>query len=445
MALPRVAIVGRPNVGKSSLFNRLIGRRVAIVEPTAGVTRDRVIETLQHGGRRFELIDTGGLGLVDAAELKDDIEAQIEVALQSADLILFVVDGKQGRVPGDDFVARRLRKLTAPLLLVANKVETWTEEQGTPEWLQFGFGEPVIVSARDGFGCSDLLARVVAALPQKRAEEDEPAAAALKFAIVGKRNSGKSTLINRLCGEQRVIVSPVPGTTRDAVDVAFTFQGQPMVAIDTAGARKKKSVEHAIELFSHTRATESVRRADVVVHLFDVREQVSQVDKAIAAYCVQHHKPVVLVGNKIDQAPDVDLKQWDAYLRQQLPGLDHAPVAFLSALDGTNVEPVLALLVELQQQGRTQLPTPKLNAVLQAARDRLLPKGRGQFPKLFYGTQIAVEPITVLVFVNEPKLFDGQYERYLAQVLRDHFHCPEVPIRLVFRRRSKVVLSGGAG
>lgn len=441
MSLPRIAIVGRPNVGKSSLFNRLVGRRVSIVEPTAGVTRDRVTVVMRHDGRRFELTDTGGLGMVDEEQLKDHIDAQIAVAMATADLILFVVDGKEGRVPGDDLVARRLRRLNKKLLLVANKVETWLEEQVIAEWLRLGFGEPIAVSARDGFGITDLFTELVTALPPKTDAEDEPDVEVLKFAIVGKRNSGKSTLINRLCGEDRVIVSEMPGTTRDAVDVEFQLGGRSLLAIDTAGVRKKKSVEHAIEMFSHARSTESIRRAQMVIHLFDVRDSVSQVDKSVAAYCVEHHKPVLLVGNKIDLAPDVDLKKWDTYMRQQLPGLDHAPIAFLSAKDGTNVGPVIELLFELQAQARTEMSTGRLNAVLQAARDKLLPQGRGRFPKLFYGTQIATDPITLLVFVNDPKLFDGQYERYLSQVLRDNFNCPEVPIRLIFRRRDKIVLS----
>jgi GTP-binding protein len=237
-----------------------------------------------------------------------------------------------------------------------------------------------------------------------------------------------------------VIVHELPGTTRDAIDVVFDFDGRKVMAIDTAGVRKKKSVEHAIELFSHARGTASIRRADAVLHLFDVREPISQVDKSLAAYCVEHHKPVILVGNKIDLAPTVDLPKWDAYIRQQLPGLDHAPVAFLSAQDGTNVEPTIDLLFDLRAQARTNMPTPQLNAALQAARQKLLPQGRGRFPKLFYGTQTGTEPISVLVFVNEPKLFRGQYERYLAQVLREQFGCQEVPIRLSFRRREKVVL-----
>ncbi len=440
VTIPRVAIVGRPNVGKSSLFNRLLGRRVSIVEPTAGVTRDRVAAPMQAGERRFELVDTGGLGLVDEALLKEHVEAQIAVALASADVVVFVVDGKEGRVPGDDYVAQRLRPLGKTVLLVANKVEAFHEEIGVAEWLRLGFGEPIAVSAKEGFGASTLLDRVVAALPPKAEAEDVADGDALRFAIIGKRNSGKSTLLNQLAGEERAIVSEIPGTTRDAIDVAFEFDGKKLLAIDTAGVRKKKSLEHAIELFAHSRSNDSIRRSHVCVHLFDVREPISQVDKSLAAYCVEQHKPVVLVGNKVDLAPELDLKKWDAYLKQQLPGLDHAPVVFVSARDGLNVDGMLGLLFELRAQTRVQMSTAKLNKVLQQARDRLLPSSGGHFPKLFYGTQTGTEPLSVLVFVNEPRLFRGQYERYLTQVLRDAFDCPEVPIRLSFRRREKVVL-----
>jgi GTP-binding protein len=439
---PRVTIIGRPNVGKSSLFNRLVGRRVAIVEPTAGVTRDRVVVPVRYGDRSFDLIDTGGLGMVDEALLREHVEAQIGFALETADVIVFVVDGKEGHVPGDDMVARRLRPLGKKVVLVANKVESHHEELSLPAWQRLGFGDPVSVSAKEGFGASVLLDRILTELPPKAEDEDEAEGDVLRFAIVGKRNSGKSTLTNELVGEERVIVSEVPGTTRDAIDVVFEFEGKKLMAIDTAGVRKKKSLEHAIELFAHNRSNDSIRRAHVVVHMFDVREPISQVDKTLAAYCVEHHKPVILVGNKIDLAPELDLQKWDAYIKQQLAGLDHAPVVFLSAQEGTNVDGMLELLFDLRAQTQRTIPTGRLNAVLGEARDRQLPSAGGHFPKLFYGTQTGTEPVSLLVFVNEPRLFRGQYERYLVQVLREAFDCHEVPIRIAFRRRDKIVLGG---
>ena len=437
-------IVGRPNVGKSSLLNRLVGRRVSIVEPTAGVTRDRVSAELSWDGRRFELTDTGGLGLVDEEQLKAHIEMQIDAAIGGGDLVLFVVDGKEGIVPGDEMVARRLRRLDKPVLLVANKVESRWDEFALHEWLRLGFGDPHPVSAIEGTGISDLKDLVAARLPAEDDDEqpgdDDPADDVLRFAVVGKRNSGKSTLINALAGEQRVIVSEIPGTTRDAVDVVFEYDGHRAIAIDTAGVRKKRSIQDAIEFYSYSRATASIRRADVVLLLFDITEPISQVDKKIADYCVEHHKPVLICGNKIDLADELQIGNWDDYVRQQLPGLGFAPIAFVSAAEGENLAATLGVLRELRDQTRIQLPTAELNAVLQRARERLAPKGPGKIPKLFYATQIGTQPLSVLVFVNEPKLFTGQYERYLKNRLREAFECEEVPLRLVFRRREKVEL-----
>ncbi len=438
MSLPLIAIVGRPNVGKSSLLNRLAGRRVSIVEPTAGVTRDRVVVPIETEGRRFDVMDTGGLGLVDEERLKQHIESQIEVALERCDGVLFLVDGKEGLVPGDEMVAQKLRRLGRPTALVVNKIESHQEELSVTAWTRLGFGEPLPISALEGFGISDVLHKAVEMLPEKRPEEDEaPDEGMLKFAVVGKRNSGKSTLINLLAGEERVIVSEIPGTTRDAVDVVFDFGDRQMLAIDTAGVRKKSRLEDAIEFFSYSRATESIRRADVVVHMFDVRETISQVDKKVARYYSDHHKPVLVVGNKIDLAPELDIEKWDTYIRQQLAGLRHAPVSFISALQNTNVQETLDILFELRDQAGRKFPTARLNECLQKAKVKLSPKNRGRVPKLYYGTQLGTHPPTILIFVNEPKMFRGQYERYLVNVLREEFDLDEVPIRIVFRERKR--------
>lgn len=430
-------------------MNRLVGRRVSIVEPTAGVTRDRVSVILRQDGVAFELIDTGGLGLVDEALLKQHVEAQISVAIDMADLILFLVDGKEGRVPSDDMVARRLRTLLKTgkkVVLVANKVESYYDEVGSSNWVRLGFGEPMVISAKEGFGIHDLMERISQEVPEAAAQDEvEEDNSTLRFAIVGKRNSGKSTMLNRLADEERVIVSDVPGTTRDAVDIEFEHEGKKLLAIDTAGVRKKKSIEHAIEIFAHSRSNESIRRSHVCVHMFDVREKISQVDKALAAYCVEQHKPVILVGNKVDLAEKegggaFDIEKWDTYIKHQLPGLDHAPVVFVSALEGTNVQDMLALLFDLREQTCRDFPTPLLNDELQRAREKLMPSG-GNIPKLFYGTQIGTEPVSVIVFVNDPRLFKGQYQRYLEQRMRDRFDCQEVPVRIIFKRREKVVLN----
>ena len=427
-------------------MNRLVGRRVSIVEPTAGVTRDRVSVVVRTDDYAFELVDTGGLGLVDEVQLKEHVESQIHVAIDTADLILFLVDGKAGRVPGDDMVAKRLRPLHQKVLLVANKMESYYDEIAVSQWERLGFGEASVMSAKEGFGVHDLLERIGQALPEAiaaaSADEDDDT---LRFAIVGKRNSGKSTMLNRLAEEDRVIVSDVPGTTRDAVDVELEHDGKKLLAIDTAGVRKKASVGHAIELFAHSRSTESIRRAHVCVHMFDVREKISQVDKALSAYCVEQSKPVILVGNKIDLAEkenggSFDIEKWDKYIKQQLPGVDHAPVVFLSALEGTNVADMLSLLFDLRDQTTRDMPTPQLNDELQRAKEKLMPSG-GNIPKLFYGTQVGKEPITIVVFVNDPRLFKGPYTRYLEQRLRDRFDCQEVPIKIIYRRREKVILN----
>ena len=305
---------------------------------------------MDWGHRRFEVIDTGGLGLVDDVLLKDHIEAQIEVALELADQILFVVDGKEGLVPGDEMVAQRLRRKSDSVLLVVNKIESRWEEVSVSQWIKLGYGEPMPVSALEGFGTTDLLDRIVQRLPAKDEVAEDVEDDVLRFAVVGKRNAGKSTLINRLVGEDRVIVSEVPGTTRDAVDVEFEHNQRRLVAIDTAGVRKKRSLEDAIEFFSYMRSLQSVRRADVVLHMFDIAEEISQVDKKLANYTVEQSKPVVLVGNKSDLAEDIALKKWDNYIRQQLAGMSFAPVSFISARDGFNIDATVDLLFDLRAQ-----------------------------------------------------------------------------------------------
>lgn len=444
MSLQRVIIIGRPNVGKSSLLNRFAGRRVSIVEPTAGVTRDRVAITVEWQERMFEFVDTGGLGLVDDHLLKDHVEAQIQIALDGCDLVLFVVDAKEGLVPMDEMVAQRLRRMADKVKLVVNKVESQWDEYSVDDWYRLGFGSPLPVSANEGFGITDLLDEVCEFLPTRDQDPlidlDEQGDDMLRVAIVGKRNSGKSTLVNLLLGEERVIVSEVPGTTRDSVDVEFDSKGRKILLIDTAGIRKKSSIADAIEFYSQARAYSAIRRAHVVIHMFDITQKISQVDKKISDFCVENGKSVLIVGNKLDLAEELQLKKWDSYIKQQLTGLLFCPVSFMSALDNENVDDTVEVLFDLRTQSRTQVSTSKLNDALQEAKQKLQPKSRSVMPKLFYGTQVGIEPIRMVVFVNEPKLFRGQYERYLQNFLQKAFDVEEVPIQLIFKKREKVKL-----
>ena len=441
MPIPSVAIVGRPNVGKSSLLNAMARRRVSIVEPTAGVTRDRVSFFIKWQDHEFEVVDTGGMGLVDEVMLKQHVHSQIEVAMDQADMILFVFDAKEGLGPLDELVADKVRKLEKPVILCANKVESNRDELEAADAWRLGLGEPHQISAKEGYGVSDLMDLIVESMPRWPIDEEKEEMG-LKMTIVGKRNSGKSTLVNLLSGAERCIVSEIAGTTRDAVDVRFERDGKVWTAIDTAGLRKKTRVQDAIEFFSLARSERSIRRADVVLLMFDMTEEISQVDKKLAAFVVQNYKPCILLGNKLDLAEDAgkDPAQWEAYLREQLPGLAFAPISFISALEDINVEATLGLVEDLHKQSGFETTTADLNKVLQKAKQMHAPRDKGARPKLFYATQVDKNPPTLLVFVNDPKYFTGQYDRYLQNQLRHSFPWKEVPIRLVYRRREKVDL-----
>jgi GTP-binding protein len=441
MSLPIVAIVGRPNVGKSSLLNRLARQRIAIVEPTAGVTRDRVSKLLEHEDRWFEIVDTGGMGLETDAELAADIDRQIATALAEASVVVFVCDVRDGPVPLDREVAERLRPVEAPVILAANKADTDRLETAAADFHQLGY-EPVLpISAKHGRGRRELLDAILARLPAEAAEES-PADVAMRLAVVGKRNAGKSTFINALAGSERVIVSEVPGTTRDAVDIRFEKDGLTYVAIDTAGLRKRKSLSGDIEFYSMTRALRSIGRADVVLFLIDAAVPVSRVDKKLGAEIAANMKPVVLVVNKWDLATDeATTGEYADYLTKVLPGLDYAPLAFTTATDAKNVLSVIDLARNLYKQARSRVPTAELNRVVEdAIRARRPPSPRARLPRVFFATQVAVEPPTIVLFVNDPDLFAQDYRRFIENRFREELPFPEVPIRLVFRahREKKV-------
>ena len=441
MTIPVVTIVGRPNVGKSSLLNCLAKRRISIVEPTSGVTRDRVSTEIQYKDYVFELVDTGGMGVKDVDGLTEEIETQIEIALSSADVILFAVDVREGVTSLDVMVAEKLRRLNKKVILVANKVDTPKFEYFAADFNKLGFGEPVPISAIEGFGRSELLDRIVSLLP---APHQEPVSAEpiMKLAIVGKRNAGKSTLINTLAKEQRVIVSEVPGTTRDSIDVRFEVNGRKFLAIDTAGVRKKRQVKDSIEFYSMARAERSIRRADVVLFLIDATLKVSEVDKKLGDYVISESKPCIIVINKWDLVRDVETGKYNDYIYKCLPGLSFAPISFVSAKNNDHVSDMIHLALELYEQTNTRVSTSEVNQALEEALALHRPtRKKSRSPKIYYATQVSVAPPTFILFVNDPKLFDSDYERYLSKQLRNKLPFPEVPLKFHFRARTKVQLS----
>jgi len=443
MPVPKVVIVGRPNVGKSSLLNWLAGKRIAIVDPTAGVTRDRVTWLMHADDRYFELVDTGGMGIEDADNLTADIERQIEVGIDEADLILFVTDGRVGRAALDEMVAERLRKVDKPKLLVVNKCDSPRLDAEIHEFRKLHEGNIVVTSVKGNRNRNELLTAILDSLPTAQDHEQEEGSRLesepeLKLAIVGRRNVGKSTFINALAQAERVIVSEVPGTTRDSIDVRFEIDGKTIVAIDTPGVRKRKSLANDIEFYGLTRARRSIRRADVVLMFFDSQETISRVDKQLLQDIGDQHKPCVFVVNKWDLAEDMTTEAWMNYLFGAFSMLRHCPVAFLTASENRNVKKVVNLAQSIFKQSRTRVPTAGINNVIRAAiRHTAPPYRRNKRPKIFYATQVAVEPPTIVLKCNDPSLFDEPWKRYLLGVLREELPFHEVPIRLIFRRRGR--------
>ena len=441
MGLPVVAIIGRPNVGKSSLLNALAGEMISIVEPTAGVTRDRVSTFIGRDGRYFELIDTGGYGIVDSDQLSDHIEGQILQAIESANLVLFVVDVREGITPLDQKIAELLRKHKLDVMGVANKADTARLFPAAGEFVRLGFGEFFCVSAQNNLNISILLERIFERLKHLETT-GAPPEPVMKIAIVGKRNAGKSSIVNAIAGTERVIVSEVPGTTRDAIDVRIEKDGKTLVVIDTAGVRKKAKMaktDNSIEFYSYVRATRSISRADIVWLLIDATEPVWQVDKGLAHLIAEEYKTCIIVVNKWDLAKDrAATGDYEEYLTKMLPGLKYAPIAFTTATEAKNVQSVLDLSAELFKQANTWITTGRLNKAFEIIRtERAAPSKRGaKWPKIYYVTQVAVNPVTIMMFVNDPGLFDENYRRFVAGRLRELLPIAEVPIRLLARPKT---------
>ena len=436
MALPVVAIIGRPNVGKSSLLNALAGQMISIVEPTAGVTRDRVSAIVERHDHYFELVDTGGYGIVDSDQLSDHIEQQIMQAIDKADLVLFMVDIRDGIVPLDETITRLLRKKNLNVIGVANKADTARLFPAAGEFSRLGFGEFLCISAQNNLNQSVLLDDIFDRFSSS--DLGEPAKPIMKIAMVGKRNAGKSTLVNAMVGEDRVIVSETPGTTRDAVDVRFEKDGKTIVVIDTAGIRKKNKMADSIEFYSNVRVNRSIRRADVILFMIEATLNLSQVDKKLARFIAEEYKSCILVINKWDLAKDsAGTDDYEEYLTKMLPGLRYAPLAFTTASEARNVQSVLDLATQIFKQTITEISTATLNKafdIIKEERITAAKRHKGGWPKIYYATQIAANPITILMFVNKPELFEENYLKFVANRLRTMLPIEEVPIRLLTRR-----------
>lgn len=435
--LPKVAIVGRPNVGKSSLFNWLANVRISIVEPTPGVTRDRLSTPIELDDNCWvDLIDTGGMGVIDKDDLTEDVEKQIAIAIKEASVVLFVGDARDGVVPLDELVAKKLRLVNKPVIMVVNKCDVAKYESNAQDFRRFGYAPFLMVSAHQGRGRADLLEAIKAALPKDWDDLAAPKEAELKIAIVGRRNVGKSTFINSLAEEDRVIVSEVAGTTRDSIDVRFERDGKTIVAIDTAGIRRKGSVADSIEFYSLARAERSIRRADVVLLFFDAEQTTSIVDKQLVSYIAENYKPAIFVVNKWDLLKKQGklTGEWAEYLHKTFPALEHVPIAFTTAMDHKNVVKVLNLAQMLQKQSQSRVSTAKLNDCLRKAIEKKPPTMRhGKNPRLYYATQTDVNPPTMILFTNVHDVFSESYQRYLMKRIRNELPFKEVPVRFMWR------------
>jgi GTP-binding protein len=438
MAVPQVVIVGRPNVGKSSLLNWLAGKRISIVDDQAGVTRDRVTHLMDHNARFFELVDTGGIGIEDADNLTKEVEQQITAALEAADIVLFVVDTRSGTLPLDNEVAKRLRYIDKPIICVANKTDDERLEPQADEFYKFGL-KLVKVSTLQNRGKDELLGEIHRKLPTNVMFEKLPDEPVMKVAIVGRRNVGKSTFVNTLAKAERMIVSEIPGTTRDSVDVQFELDGKTFVAIDTAGVRRHKSIRTDIDFYSFHRAQRSIRRADIVLLFFDCTQRLSKVDKQLSKYIADNYKACIFVVNKWDLLyGQMPTERWVDYLRDTFPTMWHVPIAFITGQTGKNVKALLNHAQHLFKQSLQRVATSELNRLVRAALTKHPPPMHGILrPKIYYATQVSIQPPTIVLISNEPKAFTSQYRRYLLSVLRDNLSFGEVPIKMYLQKRRR--------
>ncbi|GMR10350.1 MAG: ribosome biogenesis GTPase Der [Anaerolineae bacterium] len=441
MAKPIVALVGRPNVGKSTLFNRLVGERLAVVHEHPGTTRDRLVTEAEWNGVAFDLVDTGGFDPFAGDELDAEylpqIRAQAEQAILEAEAVIFLVDGKSGVSPIDQEIADILRREQVPILLVVNKIDSAARGDRVQEFYELGLSDPIPISALHGRGTGDMLDRLTELIdrPPETAAEDD----GIKIAIVGRPNVGKSSLLNRLLGEERVIVSPHPGTTRDAIDTRLTFEDVPITLIDTAGIRRRGRIKPGVEKYSAMRALKAIGRADVSLLLMDGTEGVTAQDAHIAGMILDKLKSVLLLVNKWDIVPDEirDMQAYGENVRAALKFLDFVPIHFISALEGAGVDQVLPMALQIQEERLRRIPTSRLNEVLLEAQAAHAPPSKaGKRLRIYFASQVRTDPPTFLFHVNDPELVHFSYARFLENRIREEYRYEGTPIRLSFRRRS---------
>ncbi len=434
---PLIAIVGRPNVGKSSLFNRIVGARTAIVEATAGVTRDRLVLPVELAGEglRFDLMDTGGIGIVDRADLAESVEYQVLTGLHVADVVVFLVDAREGRTHLDEEVARLLRKGGHKILIYANKAEKGVSRQNLVDFDALGLGPAEALSAQEGKGMEQLYADLRELLPPP--EEIEQEGERIRIAVIGRRNTGKSSFVNALVGEERLIVSEIPGTTRDAIDVEFDWQDSALTLVDTAGVHRRGKVANAIEYFSLTRSDQAVRRAHLALLFLDMSEPFARLDQELARTVVDRYKPAVIVGTKSDLVPDLKARAFRETVEHRFPHLRGAPMVMTSSKTQSGLKRVLSEACALHQEAATRVGTGELNRALEQTMRKIRFRGRSEKPRAFYATQLRVHPPTFLLFVNRPALFDKEAIRTISRELRRLLKLERVPLRLVLRARKR--------
>ncbi|EME3179825.1 ribosome biogenesis GTPase Der [Enterococcus faecalis] len=435
MANPTIAIVGRPNVGKSTIFNRIAGVRISIVEDTPGVTRDRIYTTGEWLGREFSIIDTGGIDLGDEPFM-DQIKHQAEIAIDEADVIIFVASGREGITDADELVAKILYRSNKPVILAVNKVDNPEMRNDIYEFYALGLGDPFPVSGSHGLGIGDVLDEAVKHFPNTSEEEDEDT---IKFSLIGRPNVGKSSLINAILGEDRVIVSDIEGTTRDAIDTYFeSEEGQKFLMIDTAGMRKRGKVYESTEKYSVMRAMRAIERSDIVLMVLNAEEGILEQDKRVAGYAHEAGRGIIIVVNKWDTVKkDTNtMRDFEAEIRDEFQYLDYAPIIFVSALTKQRLNKLPELIETVSMNQNLRIPSALLNdVVMDAVAINPTPTDKGKRLKIFYATQVAVKPPTFVIFVNEEELMHFSYARFLENQIRKAFTFEGTPIKIIPRRR----------